>query len=315
MKKRLAPLLLLTTAAIWGFAFSAQKNAEIIPATTQCALRSLLASFFLFAILPLYDRLLGNGRRVFRKGTLIPDFTKTEWIGGVACGTVLAIATVTQQIGMESGTDAGKCAFISALYVVLVPLLGLPFGKKPPQRILLGAPVAVIGFYFLCVSETFTLALSDLIVLLSALIYAGHILVIDRFSPNSDGVRISCVQLMTATVLTGIGALIFDAPVPPDVLVDHIPDLLFLGIGSSGIAYTFQILGQKDSDPAVASVVLSMESVFGAIGAAVALGERMSARELIGAVTVFSAVLISQIDPKELFKKKRADAPQDTDSE
>lgn len=312
LKKLISPLMLLGAAAIWGFAFSAQKSASDIPSATQCAIRCVIAFFFLLLLIPIFDKTSKSGRHLFRKKLVFLDFTKAEWIGGACCGFMLALGSVLQQLGMETGTDAGKCAFITALYVVLVPLIGFPFGNRPPKRLLIAVPVAVLGFYFLCLGETFSLAPSDLLVLLCAVAYAAHILVIDHFSPNVDGVRMSAVQLLAAAFFSGIYALIFDAPVPPSVLGGDVLALLYLGICSSGIAYTFQILGQKGTDPAISSVLLSLESVFGVVGAAILLGERMSGRELFGCIFVFLAVLIAEIDFAAMLKNRKTKTTPDT---
>ena len=161
-------------------------------------------------------------------------------------------------------------------------------------------PLAVIGFYFLCIKPGSTLVTSDLLVLICALIFATHIIAIDHFSPSSDGVRMSMVQFAVAFVVNTILALIFEMPLDTSLVVDRLPAILYLAIGSSGIAYTLQIVGQKDCDPTVASILLSLESVFGVIGAALFLGERMSGREYFGCAVVFVAVILSQLDFKAI---------------
>ena len=305
MKKYLSPILFIIATMLWGFAFSAQKAASDVPPFTLGALRSVIAVFFLLAVIPLLDRFTGNGRRLLTAKKR-PDITKTELIGGAVAGVILAIASAFQQLGLGEGTDAGKAAFITALYVVIVPLISLCFGKRPALNVYFGVALAVVGFYFLCLKPGTTLVFSDALVLVCALIFATHIIAIDHFSPGCDGVRMSMVQFATAFVVNAIFALALEMPLNPSLLGDRVGSILYLAIGSSGIAYTLQIVGQKDCDPTVASILLSLESVFGVIGAALFLGERMSGREYFGCVIVFAAVLISQLDFKAILAKKQS---------
>lgn len=295
MKKYLSSLLFLTAAALWGFAFSAQKAASVIPAFTIGALRNIIAAVFLMLVIPFLDKFSGNGRRIITKEKGL-DFNKTELVGGVICGVILTVATAFQQTGLGDGTDAGKAAFITALYVVIVPMLSLFTGKRSPANVWISVVIAVVGFYFLCIDKDFTLAPSDLLVLVCALIFAVHIIVIDKFSPSCDGVRMSCIQFASAFILNAILAIIFKSPVDFGLIMSTILPILYLGICSSGIAYTLQIVGQKDANPAVASIILSLESVFGVIGGAILLKEKMSLREYAGCAIVFVAVVLSQID-------------------
>lgn len=294
MKKQLSNLLFLIATVIWGFAFVAQKAAAVIPAFTVGAVRSLFAVIFLLLVIPLTDRLTKNGRNLISREKGL-DFNKREIIGGMLLGVILVAASAFQQIGIES-TDAGKAAFITALYVVIVPIFSAFLGKPPGINSIISVPIAVIGFYFLCIKPGASLEASDLLVLLCAIIFACHIITVDRLSPGCDGFRMSCVQFATAFILNLIIALIFEGPISFDGIGGAMPSLLFLGILSSGVGYTFQIVGQKDADPTVAAIILSLESVFGVIGAALILGERMSEREYIGCAVVFVAVLLSQID-------------------
>ena len=292
---------------LWGFAFSAQKSAADLPPFTLGALRSVIAVLFLAAVIPALDKFTKNGRKILNEKRL-PDLTRTELIGGIVAGIILAVASAFQQTGLGEGTDAGKAAFITALYVVIVPLISLLFGKRPPINVYISVPIAVIGFYFLCIKRGSTLVTSDLLVLICALIFAMHILAIDHFSPSSDGVRMSLVQFAVAFLVNAVLALIFEMPLNTALIVERLPAILYLAIGSSGIAYTLQIVGQKGCDPTVASILLSLESVFGVIGAALFLGERMSTREYIGCAIVFVAVILSQLDFKAiaaLIKSKK----------
>lgn len=301
-KKILSPALLIIAAMIWGFAFTAQKAAEKVPAFTTGAARSLFATVFLLFTVIIFDKINHTGRSLFGKTKKI-DLNKSEIIGGAVCGVVLAMASFFQQFGINEGTEAGKASFITALYVVLVPVYALAMKKKAPLTVWISVAIAVVGFYFLCITGDFTIAPSDAFVLISSLIFPLHILVIDYFSPKCDGIRMSMVQFFFCAMTNLILAIIFERGTDISVVFDAILPLLFLGIGSSGIAYTLQIIGQKGVNPAAASILMSLESVFGVIGAAIILGEKMSEREYLGCAIVFVAVILSQINFKEIFSK------------
>lgn len=305
MKKYLSSILFLIAAMLWGFAFSAQKDAASLSAFTIGAVRSIFATVFLLLMLPQLDKLTKNGRKLITKGKFL-DFNKTELIGGTICGAILTIASAFQQYGIGDGTDAGKAAFITALYVVIVPILSLTYGKKSPINVWISVGIAVIGFYLLCIKSDFSIVASDILILLCAAIFAGHIIAIDTFSPRCDGVRMACIQFFSAFIFNSILALILESPIDFAAIGDVLPALLYLGICSSGIAYTLQIVGQgmDNVNPAVASVILSLESVFGVVGGALFCGEVMSGREYAGCAIVFVAVILSQIDFKPFKKVK-----------
>ena len=307
MKKKFAYLLFLIATVIWGLAFIAQKAATVIPPFTVGMIRSLLATLFLLAVIPLTDKLTKNQRRLINKKTLI-DINRRELIGGLVLGVIITVATAFQQYGLGEGTDAGKAAFITALYVVIVPIMSTFLGKKPSTTSVISIPIAILGFFLLCIQPDSRIELSDLLVLVCALIFAMHIISVDRLSPGCDGVRMSLVQFASATIFNAIPALIFEREVAMADLLSSLPSLLFLGICSSGIAYTLQIVGQKEADPTVSSMILSMESVFGVIGAAIILEEQMTPREYIGSAVVLVAVLLAQVEPsyiKKLIKAQR----------
>lgn len=280
---------------LWGFAFTAQQMLGGASAFAVGASRNIIAAIFILLVIPLFDRLTKNGRRLFSRRTLF-DFNKTEIFGGIICGAILTAASAFQQIGIADGTDAGKAAFITALYVVIVPIIALAFRKRSPKNVWISVGIAVAGFYFLCIKENLTLALSDLLVLICAVIFALHIIAIDRFAPRCDGVRMSCVQFFSAFVFNSVLTFIFNGASAFSSMPSLIFPLLYLGICSSGIAYTLQIVGQRNANPAVASLILSLESLFGVIGGAVILGNKMSVREYFGCAIVFAAVILSQID-------------------
>ena len=310
MKKYVGPLLLLLTALIWGFAFPFQKAAAEIPPMTLNAARSFIAVLFLLPMIPVMDRVRHTGRRLISGGKL--DFTRREWIGGAVCGLVLATASSLQQLGLHEGADAGKTAFLSALYVVFVPLLGLFLGKRVGLRLWASIGVAVVGFWLLCIKDGFTIASSDLILLLCAFACALHILSADHFVPTVDGVRMSTLQFFFVFLFTGTMGLIVEGVPDPALLIKHVLPILYLGIGSSGIAYTLQILGQRSTNHALASVLMSLESVFGALGGALLLHEVMTPKEYLGCGVVFLAVLLAEV---ELPRCKKRSLPAENKAE
>lgn len=308
MKKRLSYSLLIITTVIWGFAFVAQGAATAIPPFVVGVLRNLLASLFLLAAIPIMDRVTKNGRRLFVPKRIF-DFNRYELIGGAILGVIITVATGFQQYGLTAGTDEGKAAFITALYVVFVPIISTILGKKPSLFAIISVPIAIVGSFFLCIKHDFSVELSDLLVLVCALVFACHIIVVDRFSPRCDGVRMSFIQFVVATLLNFILALIFEKLPEPSAVLSVMPAILFLGILSSGIGYTLQILGQKGADPTVASMIMSLESVFGVIGTALFMHKFLEPREYIGCGIMLLAILLAQLDLetlKKLFKKKGA---------
>jgi drug/metabolite transporter (DMT)-like permease len=308
MKKQLSPVgataLLFLTAMIWGFAFAAQRAAgEAFGSFSIICLRSWIAFLVLIPVVMVFDRLAGSERRLLsrREGRLTVDITRTEWVGGILCGLALGVASLLQQFGMAFNQSSGKTAFITALYVALVPLFGAFLGKKTGLLVWLGVLRSVGGAFLLAFDlsggEQIGLAFGDLLVLFCAAIFAVQILVIDRFSPRCDGIRMSLVQFLTGAVLTLPFMLFFEgAGLTGDAFVQGGLPLLYLGVMSSGVAYTLQIIGQKKTHPAVASVVLSLESVFGLLGGAFFFGERLEKpNEIIGCVVLFVSVLVTEL--------------------
>jgi len=299
--KSLSTAMLFLAAIIWGFAFAAQDAADSVPTFTLGVSRSLLASVFLIFVIMLFDRITKSGRRLFsRKGI---DFNRTELIGGAICGVILAVASAFQQAGINGGTDGGKAAFITALYVVLVPVYALALKKRAPFNVWISIALSVVGFYLLCIKEDFSVIPSDLLVLGCSLIFPIHILTIDRFSPKCDGVRLSCIQFFTCALVSLIFALIFEMPIAFGEIRNNLLPIAVLGIGSSGIAYTLQILGQRGVNPSAATIILSLESVFGIVGTALFLGQTLTPREYIGCGIVLAAVILAQLNFN--FKSKK----------
>lgn len=290
-------LLLLLTAFIWGCAFVAQSaGMEHIGPFTFNMVRNIIGCIFLIPCIILLDRLAkqkpsiwGAAKTSLERETLI--------IGGICTGLILGVASALQQFGIQF-TTVGKAGFITALYIVIVPLLGLFIGKKVRLFVWFGVGLAVIGMYLLCITENFTIGIGDLAVLICAVIFSFHILVIDHFSPKTDGVRMSCIQFLVAGLLNGIFVLIAESPTFSAILSAWGP-ILYAGILSSGVAYTLQIIGQKNTNPTLASLILSLESVFAMIAGWIILGEQLSPREWIGCILVFAAIIFAQIPPRK----------------
>ncbi|MBO5001219.1 MAG: DMT family transporter, partial [Prevotella sp.] len=243
-------------------------------------------------------------------------------IGGFCCGTALAVASNFQQAGIAAGTEAGKAGFLTALYVVLVPLFGLFFRRKVSLPVWIAVVLSVASLYLLCIKGEFTLAMGDLLVLVCAVCFAIHILVIDHFTAKVDGIKLSCVQFFVAAVwatlaklvcailgANGIGdtsvvTSIFAMPDWAGIWACILP-ILYVGVFSSGVAYTLQILAQKDSNPTVVTILLSLESVFAVIAGAIILQQQMTGREYLGCVLMLVAVILAQI-PNPFEKKVKA---------
>lgn len=290
VKKIINPLLLVLAAIIWGFAFVAQKSgADSIEPFTLNAARSFVGGIFL---LPVIYILKDKAPKPIEKGT-----KKDLIIGGVLCGTVLYAATAFQQFGLTEGTDAGKAGFITALYIVLVPVFSIFLKKKTGFKTWFSVALSVVGLYLLCVTGKLTIAPSDLTVLVCALIFTVHILVIDHFSPKVEGIKMSCIQFFVCGILSLISLFIWGETLSINALLSAAFPILYLGIMSSGIAYTLQIIGQRDTDPTLASILMSLESVFAVLAGAI-FGETLSGREALGCVVMFIAIIISQLPTK-----------------
>ena len=294
-KKLRGNLMLTLTALIWGASFVAQSvGNELVGPFTFNAVRTLLGALTLLPVIALLDRLRGPqpARTVAEKRRA----GKVLWLGGLCCGAALFAASTMQQVGI-SFTTAGKAGFITALYIVLVPILGIFLGKRAPRIVWLCVAVAVAGLFLLCVKENFSIGKGDLLVLCCALLFAVHILIIDHFSPLVDGVRMSCIQFLVAGLL-GVPLMFwFETPTFSGILAAWVP-ICYSGILSCGVAYTLQIVAQKDTDPTIASLLLSLESVFAALSGWALLHETLTLRELLGCALVFAAIILAQLPPK-----------------
>lgn len=284
-------LMLLLTAFIWGVAFLAQQSGgAAMGSLTFNGTRSWLGGGLLLVLLPLLDR-IGISRKPASKAALKPLF-----LGGFLCGLALFAATNVQQIALQY-TTIGKAGFVTSLYIVLVPLLGLFIGRRATWLNWLGVVVAAAGLYLLC-GQGLTGGFNpgDLLLLLSALLFAVQILLVDHFVSHADGIRLACIQFFTVGVLNLPLMFIFEQP-SLTVMVDNWMPLLYAGLLSSGVAYTMQILAQRDTDPTAASVLMSLESVFAALAGWLVLKDQMTVTELIGCALMFGAVLVAQLPP------------------
>jgi drug/metabolite transporter (DMT)-like permease len=219
---------------------------------------------------------------------------RTTLIGGICCGIMLATASGFQQAGVAL-TTAGKAGFITALYIIMVPVVYMFLGKKVAPVIWLCVVLAITGFYLLCVNEGFSISKGDILVLICAICFTGHILIIDHFSAlDTDPVKMSCIQFATAAVVSGVIMLLFEHPTWEAIWAARIP-IFYAGVFSSGVAYTLQIVGQRYTDPTTATLLMSLESVFAALAGWLILHETFSLKEFIGCVLVFTAVILAQI--------------------
>lgn len=297
MKQMKNNALLLLAAFIWGCAFVAQSvGMDYVGPFTFNSVRNLIGSAVLVPVILLMDglkRKSGMSEEEFLKQR---GDNRTILIGGICCGLFLAVASSLQQIGIQY-TSVGKAGFITAMYIVLVPILGVFLGKKVRPLIILCVVIAVAGLYLLCMTGEFRLGRGDFLVLLCAFVFSGHILVIDYFSPKADGVRLSAVQFLTAGILCAVPSLLFEHPTWTDIAAAWAP-ILYAGALSSGAGYTLQILGQKNADPTVASLLLSLESVFSLLAGWVILHQALSAKELAGCALMFAAIVLAQLPGK-----------------
>lgn len=284
-------LILLLTAVIWGVAFVAQSVGMdyVGPFTFNCV-RSLIGGIVLLPCIALLRKISpsphGEGLPAVKK-------RKTLICGGLCCGLALCVASCLQQIGILY-TTVGKAGFITAFYIIIVPVLGLMFGKKCGVFVWAAVALALGGLYFLCITERLTVAKGDALVFLCAIVFSVHILVIDHFSPLVDGVAMSCIQFFVCGVLCAVPMVLFEKPQIAQLLAAWQP-ILYAGVMSCGVAYTLQIVGQKGMNPTVASLILSLESVISVLAGMLFLGQRLSKREIFGCVLMFAAILLAQI--------------------
>ncbi|MDR0435809.1 MAG: DMT family transporter [Propionibacteriaceae bacterium] len=282
-----ANLLLLLAAFIWGMAFTAQKVANAVMGPISfTAVRFAMGATVLLLVVALRDRKAGltsNERRARTRAVIVP---------GVVCGALLALAVNIQQVALDF-TSVGNAAFITGLYLVFVPLLGLFTGGKVLPLTVIGIALAVAGSYLIAVRADFTIGLGDIIVVGAALAFAVQILVVDRVGPHLDPVRFSVAQFYGCAVYSTIAALLLDER-PFTGLLDGWLPLAYGGLLSVGVAYTIQVIAQRDALASHAALIMSMEAVFGAVGGWLLLHERLGSRGLIGAALMLAGLVVSQ---------------------
>ncbi len=302
-------ILLVLTAFIWGTAFVAQSvGMDYLEPFTFNGVRSLIGGIALLPCIWFLGRMNGkvvsadeDGR--MEEGKLSPAGRKELALGGIACGLLLFCATSLQQIGIQY-TTAGKAGFITAFYIVIVPVLGIFLGKRIGWKVWLAVAAALAGLYFLCITDKFTVGKGDVLIFVCAVVFSVHILVIDHFSPRVDGVKMSCIQFLVCGIMSLPFMFAFETPKAGAMLEGWMP-LLYAGVLSCGVAYTLQIIGQKNMNPAVASLILSLESCFSVLAGWAVLGERLSVRETAGCVLMFTAIILAQMpDGRENGKEK-----------
>lgn len=287
--------MLMLTALIWGTAFVAQSvGMDYLGPCAFTATRNFIGCVALLPVIALASRLRSGAQ----PEEAAPAPGKKALFGwGAACGLLLGGATLLQQAGMQTAS-AGKAGFLTALYIVIVPVLGIFLGRRPGLKVWIGVVLALVGAYLLSVKGGAGIASGDLLVIASAVVFSLHILVIDSVPAGVDGVRLSCVQFLVAGVFALVLALFLESFTWRDILSAWVP-LLYTGVVFSGVGYTLQILGQRTVNPTVASLILSLESVFAALAGWAILGQALSLRELFGCALVFVAVILAQLPSKK----------------
>ena len=290
-KKLAGSLLLLLTALIWGCAFVSQRiGMSYVQPFTFNSIRTFIGGLFLIPFIPVFCR---------SKPMLPPkgEDRRVLLAGGLVCGLLLCLATNLQQVGIQY-TSAGKAGFITSLYIVLVPCLGLFIGQRAGKAVWAAVVLAVAGLYLLCMGERLVLERGDFYIILCALTFAFHILAVGYYATRTDGIKLSCLQFLISGAVGMVFMFIFETPHVKDILACTFP-ILYAGIFSCGLAYTFQIIGQKHVDPAVASLLMSFESVFAVLSGALILREHLSIKELSGCILMFCAVILAQLPERK----------------
>ena len=286
-------VILIITALIWGTAFVAQSvGMDYVGPFTFITARYIVGGLFLIPCIYLLDKM--NKKTVKESSH---NDKKTLFVAGILCGIALFTASCFQQIGIQY-TTVGKSGFITSLYIVIVPMLGILFKKKVPAKVWISVVISLIGLYLLCMNEVFSISRGDFFILICAFCFSIHILIIDKYSSLVDGVRMSCIQFFVAGLLGVIPMLIFENPQIKDILNACSP-ILYAGIMSSGVAYTLQIIGQRYTSPVLATLIMSLESVFAALSGWIILGEVLSIKEYMGCCLVFAAIILAQIPDRK----------------
>ena len=295
--RRKNAFMLFLTAFIWGTAFVAQSvGMDYLGPFGFNGIRSLIGGVALLPCIYILGKINKNSNE---KGDV-----KTLAAGGICCGLALFAASSMQQIGIQY-TTAGKAGFITAFYIVLVPVFGIFLGKKTGWKIWLAVALALAGLYFLCITESFSVGRGDIYVFIGALLFTVHILVIDYFAPRTDGMKMSCIQFFVAGILSMFPMAAFETTTVEGIMRSWGP-LLYAGVLSCGVAYTLQIIGQKNMNPTVASLILSLESCISVLAGWAILGEQLSVREGVGCILMFAAIVLAQIPEKQSKNRQTA---------
>ena len=309
-KKLISNFMLTITAIIWGTAFVAQSVAtDHIWAFAFNAARNLIGGLVLIPYILITNRFKEKnsieGTNENKEKLTLSNWFKQNKIlivGGTLCGFFLFGGSTFQQLGIKY-TSAGKSGFITALYIILVPVVGIFFKKKVPFKVWICVLIAIIGFYLISIKENLTINIGDLLTLICAFFFTFHILVIDYFSPKVDGVKLSCIQFFVTSVISLLFSLIFESTKLSDLIGAWFP-ILYVGIFSCGVAYTLQIIAQKNTEPVIASLIMSLESVFAALSGWLILNQTLSFKEAVGCLLVFIAIIITQLPSRNIEKVK-----------
>lgn len=295
-------MMLMLAAFIWGTAFVAQSvGMDHLGPFTFNGVRNFVGAVALLPCIWLLGRLNAKETEPEKEN---PRNKKDLITGGTACGVVLFTASSLQQVGLQY-TTVGKAGFITACYIIIVPVCGIFLHKKTRGKVWMAAALSLAGLYLLCITEKFTVGRGDLLVFLCALVFSMHIMVIDHFSPKVDGVKMSCIQFFVCGMLSLVPMFILEEPQIGAVIKSWAP-ILYAGVLSSGVAYTLQIVGQKNVNPAVASLILSLESCFSVLAGWVILKQQMSVREALGCVLMFAAIILAQLPEKSGNRRCRS---------
>ncbi|MCF0228732.1 MAG: DMT family transporter [Parasporobacterium sp.] len=304
-------MLLLAAAVVWGISFVTQSvGGDILGPYAFNSVRMLMGALVIFICTKTFSDRIGISARPDHR---VKGHVKKQILVGIVCGILLAVGTNLQQVAIYMGTTTGKAGFVTALYIVLVPILGLFFRQRTGWNIWAAVVIAVAGLYFLCMKDGFSMGMADILLIGCALGFALQIIVIDRFGKGLDGLRLAGMEFLVCGIISGVMALIFEIIPYPGGFGAWIGifvsgklwiSLLYMGIFSCGVGYTFQILGQQNLDPSLASIIMSLESVFAAISGGLILGQVLSGREYLGCVLMFAAVILAQVQ----FGKKNPEA-------
>ncbi len=298
MKKKNA-IMLMIAALIWGVAFVAQSvGMEHVGPFTFNGVRCLVGAVALLPVIFFFDRKKKQEKNGQEEKKEREIGTKKDLImGGLLCGGFLFLASSLQQIGIQY-TTTGKAGFVTAFYIVIVPVLGIFLHKKISGNVWIAVALALVGLYFLCMTESFAIGKGDIYIFACAFVFSIQILMVDHFAPKVDGVKLSCLEFLVSGLLSLFFMFGLERPTLSGILAAGIP-ILYAGVLSCGVAYTFQILGQRDSNPAIASLIMSLESTFSVLAGWLLLHETLSTRETIGCIFMFVAILLAQLSEKK----------------